>query len=210
MKLAALLVALAVLTSTKAWIWIAVVAGIFVFEQVQAALKRGKVRRLPAAAFAVPAVAVLVFLQFGFAPMSNSLARGSVEALSAGARGSIPVDASGRLIELATTFGVAALPLFALGLIGLVSALRRPALAGGPAALRFLHVPSAVYLIVWSAAAGAYTGSHRATLPALPRSRSAAAVLDRQARPPVHRLPRARFGSGFSPVFASFAAINSA
>jgi cellulose synthase/poly-beta-1,6-N-acetylglucosamine synthase-like glycosyltransferase len=214
MKLAALLAALALITSTKAWIWIAVVGGIFVFEQVRAALKRGSVRRLPAAAFAVPALAVLVFLQLGFAPVTNSLARGSVEVMSAGARGSIPVDASGRLIELATTYGLAALPLFALGLIGLVFALRRPALVGGPAAVRFLHVPSAVYLIAvfGLVAAGVYTGSHRYLYPALPAlALSAAAMLDRQASPArlIAAAASAVLAVGFLPVFASFAAVNS-
>jgi hypothetical protein len=213
-KLAAMLALLAVLTSTKAWIWIAAVAGIFVFEQVRATLARGNGRRLPAAAFAVPAVAVLVFLQLGFSPMSNSLARGSLEVVSAGARGSIPVDASGRLVELATNFGFAALPLFALGLIGLVSAIHRPALAGGPAALRFLHVPSAVYLVAvfGLVAAGAYTGSHRYLYPALPAlALSAAAVLDRQASPArlIAAAASALLAVGFLPVFAGFAAANS-
>lgn len=214
MKVAALLAALAMLTSTKAWIWIAAVAGIFVFEQARAALAHGSARRFPAAAFAVPAVAMLVFLPLGFAPVSNSLARGSVEVMSAGARGSIPVDGFGRLFELVTTFGLGALPLFALGLIGLLIAVRRPAIVGGPPALRFLHVPSAVYLIAvfGLVAAGAFTGSHRYLYPALPAlALSAAALLDRQASPAglIAAGASALLAVGFLPVFAGFADANS-
>jgi cellulose synthase/poly-beta-1,6-N-acetylglucosamine synthase-like glycosyltransferase len=214
MKLAALLAALAVLTATKAWIWIIAIAGVLVFERVRAAFAPGTRRQLPAAPWAVPALALLVILQLAFAPASQSIARGSVEVLSAGARGSIPADASGRLIELATTFGLAALPLFALGLVGLVSAVRNPAVVGGPAALRFLHVPSAVYLaaVFGLVAVGGYTGSHRYLYPALPAlALSAAALLDRQASPAriLAAGASAMLAIGFMPVFAGFAAANS-
>ncbi len=214
LKLAALLAVLAVVTSTKAWIWLVAVAGVVVLERAWASVRPGASRQVPAAAWAMPALALLVILQLGFAPVSQSLARGSVEVLSAGARGSIAADAAGRLVELATTFGLAALPLVVLGMIGLVAALRRPAIVGGPATLRFLHVPSAVYIgaVFALVAVGAYTGSHRYLYPALPAlALSAAAVLDRQASPArlVASAASAALAIGFIPVFAGFASANS-
>jgi Glycosyltransferase like family 2 len=213
MRLAALLAAMAALTGTKAWIWIGAAIAVVVIEQVRARATRRATRALPAAAWALPAVALLVFVQLGFAPASHSIARGSAEVLSASARGSIPGGALARLLELTTTFGLAALPLFALGLVGLVWAVRRPESAGGPAPLRFLHVPAMVYLLAvfGLVAAGAYSGSHRYLYPALPSlALLAAAALDRQ-----HALARlgavaagALLAVAFLPTFASFAAGN--
>ena len=213
MRLAALLAALAAVTATKAWIWIGAALAVVVIEQVHARVRRRAARPLPAAAWALPAVALLVFVQLGYAPASHSVARGSAEVLSAAARGSIPGGALARLLELTTTFGLAALPLFALGLVGLAWAVRRPESVGGPAALRFLHVPAMVYLVavVGLVAAGAYSGSHRYLYPALPSlTLLAAAALDRQ-----HALARlgavaagALLAVAFLPTFASFAAGN--
>ncbi|HEX9097979.1 MAG TPA: hypothetical protein VF956_00665, partial [Candidatus Dormibacteraeota bacterium] len=184
-----------------------------VIEQVHARATRRATRAVPAAAWALPAVALLVFVQLGYAPATHSIARGSAEVLSATARGSIPGGAPARLLELTTTFGLAALPLFALGLVGLVWAVRRPASAGGPAALRFLHVPAMVYLlaVVGLVAAGAYSGSHRYLYPALPSlALLAAAALDRQNA--LARLGSVAAGAllavAFLPTFASFAAGN--
>ncbi|HEY5034765.1 MAG TPA: glycosyltransferase, partial [Candidatus Dormibacteraeota bacterium] len=177
MKLAATLAALACVTATKAWIWVGVAV---VYALAQEGIKRfplpsrqgggtrQQLRRQSAFVWAVPAIALLVLMQLGFAPAGNSLARGSVEVLSATARGSIAGDATGRLMELAGTFGLAALPLFALGAVGLVAILRK-----GPAeraALGFLHVPALVYLaaVAGLVAFGAYTGSHRYLYPVLP------------------------------------------
>ncbi len=213
MQLAALLAALAAVTATKAWIWIGAALAVVVIEQVHARVTRRAARPLPAAAWALPALAVLVFVQLGYAPASHSVARGSAEVLSAAARGSIPGGAVARLLELATTFGLAALPLFALGLVGLAWAARRPESVGGTAALRFLHVPAMVYLLAvfGLVAAGAYSGSHRYLYPALPSlALLAAAALDRQ-----HALARlgavaagALLAVAFLPTFASFAAGN--
>jgi hypothetical protein len=168
---------------------------------------------LPAAAWAVPAVAVLVFVQLGYGPASHSIARGSAEVLSATARGSIPGGGMARLIELTANYGLAALPLLALALVGLVWAFRRPESVGGRAALRFLHVPALVYLgaVFGLVAVGAYSGSHRYLYPALPAlALLAAAALDRQ--PAIARLGAAAAGAllavGFLPVFASFASDN--
>src|SRR5260370_4458667 len=109
--------------------------------------------------------------------------------------------------------GLAALPLFALGLVGLAWAVRRPDAVGGPAALRFLHGPAMVYLVAvfGLVAAGAYSGSHRYLYPALPSlALLAAAAIDRQ-----HALARlgavaagALLAVAFLPTFASFAAGN--
>jgi hypothetical protein len=125
-------------------------------------------------------VALLVFLQLGFAPASHSVARGSIEVMSATGRGSIPTGAFGRLAELTATFGLAALPLFALGLVGLWLAVRQKAAR----LLWFVYVPALVYLaaIFVLVAAGAYTGSHRYLYPALPAmALLAASALDRHA-----------------------------
>src|SRR5437879_12130074 len=90
MRLAALLAALAAVTATKAWIWIAAAVAFVVIEAIHARLTRRAARPLAAAAWAVPAVALLVFVQLGYGPASHSIARGSVEVLSASARGSLP------------------------------------------------------------------------------------------------------------------------
>src|SRR5260370_257538 len=144
MRLAALLAALAAVTATKAWIWIGAAVGVLVLEQVFARLRKRSARSIPAAAWAVPALALLVVLQFGYLPATHSLARGSTEVLSAAARGSVAATSLARLVELATTYGLAALPLFVLGIVGLVGAIRPPETAGGPVAIRFLHVPALV------------------------------------------------------------------
>lgn len=220
MKLAAALAALACVTATKAWIWIgaAIVVAIALEIMKRFPLRRGVRRaglqaRRPQAAFvwALPAIALLVVTQLGFTPASHSLARGSIEVLSATARGSIAGNPLGRLLEVATTFGLAALPLFALGAVGLI-ALSRKGPSGHPI-LGFLHVPALVYLaaVAGLVTVGAYTGSHRYLYPALPSlALLAASALDRHAT--VLRLGAVAAGGllaiGFIPVFAGFAADN--
>jgi hypothetical protein len=213
LRLAALLAALAAATATKAWIWIGAAIAYVVIEQLHAHVTRRAARPIPAAAWALPAIAVLVVMQLGFAPASHSIARGSTEVFSATARGSIPSGSLARLLELGINYGLAALPLFALGLVGLVRAIRRPESAGGDAVLRFLHAPALVYLgvVFGLVAVGAYTGSHRYLYPALPSlALLAAAVLDRG--PSLARIGAAAAGAllavAFLPVFASFAADN--
>ncbi len=226
MRVAALLALLACFTATKAWIW---VGAVVIFVVVEVGLKRfprpfgERVRerglslqpgwRAPVFGLAIPAIALLLFLQFGFAPATHSVARGSIEVASATTRGSLPASAMGRLIELAGTFGLAALPLFALGIVGLLLAVRSPASVGGRATLRFLHVPALVYLaaVLTLVTAGAFTGSHRYLYPALPAlALLAAAALDRHAV--VVRMAAVAAGGllavAFMPVFASFAADN--
>jgi Glycosyltransferase like family 2 len=206
-KVAALLAVLACVTSTKAWIWIAAVAAIAGVEVLRGRLPLR--RRWPAIACAVPAIALLVFLQLGFAPASHSVARGSIEVMSATARGSIPGGAYGRLAELTSTFGLAALPLFALGLVGLWMAVRQRATR----LLWFVYVPALVYLAAIFAlvAVGAYTGSHRYLYPALPAmALLAASALDRHST--VTRVATLAAAGlltvAFLPIFANFAAAN--
>ena len=220
-KLAATMAALACVTATKAWVWVGAVVVYAVAEQ---GIKRFPLRsgvrgaglRLPrrqaAFAWALPAIALLVLMQLGFAPASQSLARGSVEVLSATARGSIAGDAMGRLSELAGTFGLAALPLFALGAVGLIAVIRKRGQAER-ATLAFLHVPALVYLaaVAGLVTFGAYTGSHRYLYPALPSlALLAASALDRHAT--ALRLVAVSAGAllaiGFIPVFAGFATDN--
>ena len=139
---------------------------------------------------------------------SNSISRGAQEVASAIARGSVPGDPIARTVELITNLGLAALPLFVFGAIGLVIALRNPT-----PALRFVHAPALIYFaaVVVLVAVGAYTGSHRYLYPALPSlALLAASALDRQRT--VVRLAAAASGAllavAFLPVFASFAAGN--
>jgi Glycosyltransferase like family 2 len=238
MKLAALLAVLGAATATKAWIWIGAVIAYTIVEQglkrfplpngehsVRSSLtplarrvrERGVSRQgawqQPVFAWAIPAVALMVLLQLGFAPASHSLSRGSVEVFSASVRGSISGNALGRLVELAGTFGLAALPLFALGLLGLISAARTPRSGTERATLRFVYVPALVYLIAVFALVtmGAYTGSHRYLYPALPALALLAAVALDRHRAVLRVTAVAASGLlaiGFAPVFASFAADN--
>jgi hypothetical protein len=161
----------------------------------------------------VPAVAVLVFLQLGFAPASHSVARGSIEVASATTRGSIPGGALARVAELALTYGRASLPLFVFGAIGLWTTVARRAGIGDRATVRFLHFPALIYLaaVFGLVAIGAYTGSHRYLYPALPSlALLAAAALNRYAA--AFRLVAVAatglLAVGFLPVFASFAQDN--
>jgi cellulose synthase/poly-beta-1,6-N-acetylglucosamine synthase-like glycosyltransferase len=225
MKLAALLAVLACITATKAWIWMAAVAG---FAAVELWRRRTPHWGRPAIAWAVPAIALLVFLQLGFAPASHSVARGSLEVASATARGSLQPGALARVAELAQTFGLAALPLLAFGALGLWGAIRGPSKSDRPV-MRFLHMPALVYLaaIFGLVAVGAYTGSHRYLYPVLPSlALLAAGALDRRFAAAAGRAQGALAGRaqgaltlaavaaaaliavGFLPVFSSFASGN--
>ena len=208
MKLAALLAALACVTSTKAWVWIAAAAAFTVFEILRSRTAGRAGAR--AMAWAVPALGILLFFQLGFAPVTNSMARGSIEVMSASVRGSIPPVGIERVLELGTTFGLAALPLFALGTVGAVTSLR----SRHTKTWKFVYFPALAYLGVVFAlvAAGTYSGSHRYLYPALPAlALLAAGVLDR------HRVAIGSLALGatamlavaFLPIFSSFADANS-
>ncbi|HET7466175.1 MAG TPA: glycosyltransferase [Candidatus Dormibacteraeota bacterium] len=203
-KLAATLALLACATSTKAWIFVGVAAAALLpLTSPLVGRSAGAARRVGPAVLAAP-VAALLLLPFA----SNSLSRGAQEVASAIARGSLAGDPLARTGELISTFGLAALPLVALGSVGLVAAIRHPA-----PVLRFVHAPALIYLaaVVGLVAAGAYTGSHRYLYPALPSmALLAASALDRQ--PAVLRLATAAAGGllavAFLPVFAGFGNAN--
>jgi cellulose synthase/poly-beta-1,6-N-acetylglucosamine synthase-like glycosyltransferase len=202
MKLAALFAVLACATSTKAWIWIGAAAAFALAETVRSR------KRIPAVAWAVPALALLVFLQLGFAPASHSVTRGTVEVMSATARGSLPAGGLARLTELVATYGLATLPLLGFAVPGLMVAARRHAAP----LWRFVYLPAIVYTaaIGGLVGLGVYSGSHRYLYPALPAlALIAAAALDRHG---VARLATiaasAILAVGFLPVFWSFAADN--
>lgn len=205
LRLAAVLAALACATSTKAWIWVGAAVGFAVLESLRA--RRPVTARV---AWAVPAVAVLALVQVGFAPASHSLARGSIEVVSATARGGIPAGAAARVFELARTYGLATLPLLAFAPAGVLLAIRRQ-----PVAMwRFLYVPAAVYLAAVFAlvAAGDYTGSHRYLYPALPAlALLAAGALDRYGTAMTVAAAAASAGLAiaFVPVFLGFAGATS-
>src|SRR5205814_6423715 len=130
----------------------------------------------PIAALPMAALPMAALLLLPFA--SNSMSRGAQEAASAIARGSVLGDPLARTAELITTLGLAALPLFAFGSIGILIAVRNPTTA-----LRFVHAPALIYLaaVVGLLAAGAYSGSGRYLYPALPSlALLAASALDRQ------------------------------
>ena len=209
LKLAALLATLACATASKAWIWIAAAAGFAVIELWR---QRAPAWGKPAIAWAVPAIGLLVFLQLGFAPATHSVGRGSLEVVSATVRGSLPAGGLARVAELTRTFGLAALPLFVFGGLGLWSTIRR-ASEGERATIRYLHAPAMVFLaaVVGLVAIGAYTGSHRYLYPALPSlALLAATALDRYT---VAVRVAAVASTGllavaFLPVFTSFAADN--
>lgn len=201
MRLASLLAVIACATSTKAWIWVAAAIVFALVESLHA--RRAVGMRV---AWAAPAIALLIFLQLGFAPATHSVARGAVEVASATARGSLPAGAAGRLGELVLYLGLAVLPLAAFGALG---AFRRHDVARW----RFLFIPTVAYLGVVLAlvSSGAYTGSHRYLYPALPAlALLAANALDRYR--PVISVPTIAASGllaiGFAPVFASFAADN--
>lgn len=201
LRLASLLALLACASSTKAWVWVGAAVAFGVIESLRARKALGM-----RVAWAAPALALLVFVQLGFAPASHSLARGTVEVVSATSRGSIPAGTLARITELAGTFGLAALPMLVFGLAGLF---RRQS----PALWRFVLAPACVYLAVVFAlvASGAYTGSHRYLYPALPAaSLLAASALDRYGAA-IRVAAVAASGLlaiGFGPVFADFAADN--
>ncbi|HKW08209.1 MAG TPA: glycosyltransferase [Candidatus Dormibacteraeota bacterium] len=205
-KLAALLAAFAVTTSTKAWIWL---AAVIAFAAIELVRTRAGARSRTAVAYAIPALGVLVVLQLGFAPASHSVARGTIEVMSATARGSVSANPLTRVLELGGTFGLAALPLFVFGALGAVLAIR----AHATSAWRYLYAPAIAYLaaVFGLVGLGVYTGSHRYLYPALPAlALLAAAALDRYS--PAVRLTAigatTLLAVAFLPVFASFGSID--
>lgn len=158
-RTAAVLAALACLTGTKAWLWLAIAVA------VQAASWLAPERRRPALGWAVPALALLALLQLGFAPASHSVGRASVEVASATARGSLAEGILGRGGAFTGWFALASVPLILLAPLGLIREVRE-----GSPTLKVLHLPALGYLLAATllVAAGLYSGSHRYYELALP------------------------------------------
>lgn len=206
LKLAALLGALAAVTATKAWIWITAAAAIALIEGMRTSATLRS--RLPGLGWTAPAVALLVLLQLSFAPASHSVARGTVEVMSATTRGSLPAGQLSRLFELGTNYGLATLPLLAFAGLALVAVRRHPA-----SRWRFVYGPALVYMavVVVLLASGTYSGSHRYIYLALPSlALLAAAALDRYGA--IIRVTAlaatAMLAVAYLPVFQGFAADN--
>lgn len=199
---AAILCLAACLVGTKAWLWVGALGAVSVLPWVL----RTRPGLRPGLAWA-PALAVAAGLQLGFAPASHSAARAAQEVASATARGSLPLSPLGRLWELISTYGLATLPLALAAPAGFV------AIKEDRARLRWLHLPSLIYLavVVLLVTAGAYSGSHRYLYVALPSlALLAAALLDRAPAPAwvVSAAAAGLLTAGFVPVFQSFAAAN--
>jgi hypothetical protein len=200
LRWAALLALIACLTGTKAWLWIGLVVAAELAAQLFA-----RNRRL---GWAVPALAAVALLQFAFAPAAHSVARASLEAGSAAARGDFVPGLLPRVEDFGGWFLVSAAPLVLLAPAGLLRALR----ARSPL-LTTLHAPALLYLLVVTVlvGAGVYTGSHRYYVLALPSlAILAAAALDGL---PLAALAAASAAGvltiGYLPVMAAFAQENS-
>jgi hypothetical protein len=177
-RLASVCGCLAVMTGTKAWLWLACLALVVVAAWL---LRHEKARQasLLRPAWLVPAFGLVVVLQLRFGFASHSVQRGIIEVASATSHGHLSASPASRGGSFLGYFALASLPLVALAPIGLVRSLRSRA-------LMFLYAPSLLYLgavtgLVWM---GVYSGSHRYYYLALP----AAALL---AATGLDRLPRA-------------------
>ncbi|HEX6548847.1 MAG TPA: glycosyltransferase [Candidatus Dormibacteraeota bacterium] len=192
---------LACLTGTKAWIWV----GLLVAAGLALPLLEGRRRPL---AWAIPALAALALLQLGFAPAAHSVARASLEAGSATARGDLVAGALPRLQSFGGWFLVSAAPLALLAPAGLLRQIR--ARSGQ---LATLHIPALGYLLIVTAlvVAGLYTGSHRYYVLALPSlAILAATALDGLTLPTLATLgAAAALTVGYVPVMSAFAQENS-
>lgn len=207
--LAALALAGACFTATKAWIWLVALLGVLVLERLgQRRTPRQARARL---AWAVPAIVVLGLMQIAFTPATHSVARAAIEVGSATARGSLPGSPWARLGDFAGYFALAALPLVLLAPVGIISELRAGAAAR--ARVRLLYIPALAYLGVVTVlvAGGQYTGSHRYYYPALPALALIAASGLARLPGPASLFATAAAGVAavmFVPVFVSFAGGN--
>ncbi len=204
--LAASWAVVACLTGTKAWLWLfcalTVLAGGALLSRRHPAVSQ----RI---AWAMPAVAVLLFFQLTAGQASHSVARAAQEVGSAVARGDLNPDPTARAVTFLGYFLLASLPLVVLAPLGIRAYLAEGTLAR----LRLVIVPSLLYLGVVTVLvfAGIYSGSHRYYYLALPAlALLAAAGLDRH---PVHLGVAGAAAAGlvtiaFLPVLAGFSAID--
>lgn len=158
---ATVLAGAACLTGTKAWLWLACL--------VVATMVAAAAGRCPAAVirrtliWVAPALALALTLEAGFGFGLHSLHRASAEAASASLRGSLPGGPAGRGVHFLGYFLLASLPVGLIAPLGLIRGV-------GDRRLLWLHAPSLLYLAAVSllVEVGAYSGSHRYYLLALP------------------------------------------
>lgn len=180
LRLAALCAGLAILSGTKAWLWLVIVAGVYVLDGA-AGTRLPRLR--PALAWVAPALLLLAVIEAGFAPAAHSVARAAEEVSSAGARGSLPLGPMARAAEFLRFGGIGLAPLLLLAPLGAAAEMRS---AAGRTRVRLLHLPAALYLaaIVVLVTAGFYSGSHRYLYLAVPSlALLSAAAVDRLAAP---------------------------
>jgi cellulose synthase/poly-beta-1,6-N-acetylglucosamine synthase-like glycosyltransferase len=175
-RLAAVCGSIAVLTGTKAWLWLGclalVVAVMWLFR------RQGRAAAVLRPAWLVPAFGLVVLLQLRFGFATHSMQRGIIEVASATSRGSLPASPATRGGSFLWYFALASAPLVVLAPIGLARSLRSRATV-------LLYAPSLLYLAVVSGLVwmGIYSGSHRYYYLVLPAAALlAAAGLDRLPR----------------------------
>ena len=125
-RLAALCGCLAVLTGTKAWLWLGCLA--VVLATTWFLRRQGRAGAILRPAWMVPAFGLVVVLQLRFGFASHSVQRGIIEVASATARGSQPASGALRGASFLGYFALASLPLVLLAPVGLVRSLRSRAL----------------------------------------------------------------------------------
>jgi cellulose synthase/poly-beta-1,6-N-acetylglucosamine synthase-like glycosyltransferase len=213
--LAALLACLACLTGTKAWLWLACVALVWL---VAAAPRARWLTSGWRWAWLAPALALAVVLQGAFGFASHSVARAAAEVTSATGRGSVSAGALARTGQFLGYFALASIPTVALLPLGLAKTLPTRG-GGGPSwpeggtsnrLLLLVAVPSVLYLVAVTAlvGAGVYSGSHRYYYPALPGLALLAAAAADRLRMPVALVPvgaAAVLAALFVPVFTALA-----
>ena len=176
-RIAAACGCLAVLTGTKAWLWLGCLAMVVVMTWLFR--RQGRRAAVLRPVWMVPALSLVVVLQLRFGFASHSVQRGIIEVAWATSRGSLEASPASRGGSFLGYFALASIPLLVLAPIGLVRSLRSRALV-------LLHAPSFLYLVavtglVWM---GVYSGSHRYYSLALP----AAALLAAAGLDPLPRL----------------------
>ena len=201
---AAALFCLACLTGTKAWLWVGSLLAVMAISSVAS----GRTRSPFKLRWIAPAVALVATLQGTEAFATHSVMRAAVEASSASARNSIPVQPVTRAAAFVGYLAVASLPVAVFAPFGF---LRSP--KGDWAITRLLYAPSLLYLgvVIGLVGLGIYSGSHRYYYPALPAlAIIAAAALDQA--PAILRsvavIAAAAVAIAFIPIFVALSAEN--
>ena len=204
--LAALLACLACLTGTKAWLWLACAALVWLVATAPRARWLTSGWRW---AWLAPALALAVVLQGAFGFASHSVARAAAEVTSATGRGSVSAAPLARTAQFLGYFALASIPLVALIPLGLRAVVGDRRGSNGRTLL-LVAVPSVLYLAIVTAlvGTGVYSGSHRYYYPALPGLALLAAAAADRLRMPVALVPvgaAAVLAAFFVPVFTGLA-----